>query len=218
MVVVGVAVAVGVGVAAGVAVAVSYTDDEKRALPMRFAYADPPYLGCCKLYEHAHFGGGCWDEIDTHQQLIDRLRSEFPDGWALSLSSTSLGRILPLCGSDIRIGAWVKTFCAFKRNVRPAYAWEPVIFAGGRNPSRGHSHPPPPKNGKATTPKDFIAEPITLRKGLTGAKPERVCGWICDLLGVTPGDTMIDLFVGTGAMTRVAADRTARSEQPVKTK
>jgi hypothetical protein len=25
---------------------------------LRMAYADPPYLGCCKLYDHAHHGGG----------------------------------------------------------------------------------------------------------------------------------------------------------------
>ncbi len=174
----------------------------------RFAYADPPYLGCCGLYDHAHHGGGCWDDIATHAQLVTRLRDEYPDGWALSASSVSLAKILPLC-EGARVAAWVKTFCAFKRGVRPAYAWEPVLFVGGRNPSKGHAHPPPLKGGKQTTPKDFIAEPITLRKGLTGAKPERVCEWICDLLGVLPGDEVVDLFVGTGAMSRVAARRCA---------
>lgn len=47
-----------------------------------------------------------------------------------------------------------------------------------------------------------LAEPITLRRGLTGAKPERFCRWVLDLLGVD-GDTVEDLFPGTGVMSRV---------------
>src|SRR5581483_8721042 len=150
---------------------------------MRFAYADPPYLGCCGLYDHHHPDGRCWDHLSTHDALIDHLVNGWPDGWALSLSSTSLQAILPLCPEDVRVAAWVKPFCAFKRGVRPAYSWEPVIFWRGRNPSAGHPHPPPVKDGAQTTPKDFLAEGITLKKGLTGAKPYRFCEWICELLG-----------------------------------
>jgi hypothetical protein len=105
------------------------------------------------------------------------------------------------------VASWVKSFCAFKRGVRPAYSWEPVIFWRGRNPGSGHPHPPPLKGGKQTTPKDHIVEPITLQKGLTGAKPERVCGWVLDLLGALPGDTVDDIFPGTGIMGRVAAGK-----------
>ncbi len=110
---------------------------------------------------------------------------------------------------DARVAAWVKPFCAFKRNVRPAYGWEPVIFWRGRNPGRGFPHPPPLRNGKQTTPKDFIAESITLRRGLTGAKPEAFCYWVLQLLNVQPGDEVIDLYPGTGAMGRVASLVTA---------
>lgn len=175
---------------------------------MKFAYADPPYLGCCSLYGHDH-RPGCWDEIETHRALVARLVSEYPDGWAMSATSSSLRRLLPECPSDVRVGAWVKPFCSFKRGVRPAYAWEPVIYWRGRNPRSGHPHPPPPKGGKQTTPKDFIAECITLKKGLTGAKPEKFCAWVLDLLGVLPGDEVHDLFPGTGVMGRVALTRTA---------
>jgi hypothetical protein len=177
---------------------------------MRFAYSDPPYYGCCALYNHHHPDGRCWDDIDTYRLHVETLTTDFPDGWALSASSPSLRVLLPLCPPDVRIGAWVKSFCAFKRNVRPAYAWEPVIFRGGRNPVNGHSHPPPEKNGKQTTPKDFIIEPITLKKGLTGAKPERVCSWILDLLNVGAEDEVVDLFPGTGIMGRVAMARSER--------
>lgn len=184
---------------------------------MKFAYADPPYLGCCRLYDHYHPDDRCWDDLSTHMALIERLVREFPDGWALSCTSGSLRSLLPLCPDDSRVGPWVKTFGAFKRGVRPAYMWEPVIFRGGRNPSNGYSHKPPEKNGKQTTPKDFaiisagdlLAEPITLKKGLTGAKPEAFCEWVLDLLNVLPGDEVVDLFPGTGTMGRVASELVA---------
>lgn len=178
---------------------------------MRFAYADPPYLGCCRLYDHHHPDGRCWDDVETHRLLIARLVREYPDGWALSATSVSLRQMLPLCPPDVRVGAWVKPFHAYKKGVRPAYAWEPVIYRGGRN-----SNPPaPPKGGKAITPKDFIACNITLKKGLTGAKPEAVCEWVMDLLNVLPGDELVDLYPGTGVMGRLAAARTATDEEAV---
>ena len=184
-------------------------------MSLRLAYADPPYLGCCGLYDHHHGDPyGCWDNADTHRQLIDWLVSEFPDGWALSATSSSLRTLLPMCPPDVRVGSWCKTFSAFKKGVRPAYAWEPVIFWRGRNPNAGHPHAPPEKGGKQNTPKDFfetwdqaggILSPITLKKGLTGAKPEAVCSWVLDLLNVQPGDEVVDIFPGTGVMSRVAA-------------
>ena len=60
-----------------------------------------------------------------HALLIAHL--ETFDAWALSCSSPSLPRILPLCPEDIRVMAWVKPFASFKKDVNPAYAWEPVI-------------------------------------------------------------------------------------------
>lgn len=158
---------------------------------MRFAYADPPYLGCCKLYDHFHGDdGGCWDDLDTHRQLIDRLVGEYPDGWALSGTSGSLRPLLPLCPDDVRVAAWVKPFAAFKPNVGVAYAWEPVIFRGGRK--RERSQP---------TVRDWVAENITLKRGLTGAKPTAFVHWLLDVLNVAEGDTVDDLFVGSGAVT-----------------
>jgi len=174
-----------------------------------FAFADPPYLGCCKLYGHHHpagdrpFDGRCWDEPETHQLLIEWLVDTFPDGWALCASAPSLRTLLPFTPDHVRIAPWVKTFCAFKKGVRPAYAWEPVLFHSRRNPP--HSpHAPPVKNGEQNTPKDFYAGPITLMKGLTGAKSEDFCAWVLSLLNVLPGDNVTDVFVGTGSMTRVS--------------
>jgi hypothetical protein len=184
---------------------------------MRFAYSDPPYLGQGKRYVAHHPDALLWDKIETHAAHIEMLCATYPDGWAMSCSSPSLRHLLPLCPDDCRIGPWVKPFHVYKKGVRPAYAWEPVIYRGGRN----KNHPPPPKGGKATTPKDFLVESdpfldeivramqadevvianITLRRGLTGAKPEKFCFWIFDLLGMRPDDEFHDLFPGTGAVT-----------------
>lgn len=175
---------------------------------MKFAYSDPPYFGCCEKYDHFHPNGKCWDDVETYRLHIQHLTTTYPDGWALSASSVSLRVLLPLCPPNVRIGSWVKPFSVFKKGVRPAYAWEPVIFYGGRNPSNGHKHPPPLKGGQQTTPKDFLAESITLKKGLTGAKPEKFCRWVLQLLNVQSGDEVVDLFPGTGIMGRVAREVT----------
>ena len=165
---------------------------------MRFAYADPPYLGQgIKHYGDRHPEAGVWDSVDAHRDLIGRLVDEYPDGWALSLSTPSLATMLAMCPQGVRVGSWVKPFAAFKRNVRIAYTWEPVIWSGGRLSS---------KDG-ATPNRDHIAEPITMQKGFPGAKPERFCSWVLDLLGWMPGDEVDDLFPGTGVMGRVVEAR-----------
>lgn len=159
---------------------------------MRFAYADPPYLGCCKLYDHHHGDDDrCWDEPETHRLLIERLCDEYPDGWALSLHAPSLRVILPMTPDDCRVGAWTKPFAFFKKGVNPAYTWEPVIFRGGRK--RSNDQP---------TRRDHVAANATLLRGFPGAKPDEFCWWVFDLLGMEPDDTFVDLFEGSGAVKR----------------
>lgn len=156
---------------------------------MRLGYADPPYIGCAHLYkDHPDFGG----EVD-HAQLVDRLQSEF-DGWVLHASATphSLAVLAPLVEkTGARWMSWVKGFAAFKRNVSVAYAWEPVIVKPARKPVVS----------KRLVMRDWIECPITLRRGLTGAKPEKVCHWAFEVVGAHPDDELIDLFPGTGAVT-----------------
>ena len=154
---------------------------------MRFCYADPPYLGCGALYAEHHADAAVWNTEQAHRQLIGRMVAEYPDGWALSASSPSLQTILPMCPADCRVLAWVKPFAVFKPNVGVAYAWEPVIVRGGRRRSRAQR-----------TIRDWLAAEITLRKGLTGAKPPEFAHWLLDVLNVQPGDQMDDLFPGTG--------------------
>ncbi|MCC6942297.1 MAG: hypothetical protein IT551_11905, partial [Novosphingobium sp.] len=77
---------------------------------MKFAYADPPYLGLAeKFYGHLHAEAAAYDDPETHRTLIARMTDEY-DGWALSLHLPSLGVILPMCPPDARVGAWVKPF------------------------------------------------------------------------------------------------------------
>lgn len=153
---------------------------------MRFAYADPPYVGCGHRYDEKR-------EVD-HPELIARLVSEYPDGWALSCHTPSLRTLLPLCPDDTRTMAWVKPFAVFKANVGVAYAWEPVLVRGGRKRTR-----------EQPTVRDWVSESITLRRGLVGAKPDAFCRWLLDVLNFQDGDTLDDLFPGTGTMTAAAA-------------
>lgn len=158
---------------------------------MKFAYADPPYLGCSKKHYGDHPDHAVYDTLRGHQALLDRLVSEFPDGWALSCTSGNLKDILPLCPKGGRVAAWVKPFASFKVNVNPAYAWEPVIFMGGRKRSRD-----------CATVRDWVAANITLRKGVSGAKPPQFCWWLFDLLGMEPEDEFHDLFHGSGSVAK----------------
>ena len=150
---------------------------------MKFAYADPPYIGQAKKHYNS-------EEVD-HAELIQKLMRDFPDGWALSCSSPSLKTILNLCPDNVRVMAWVKPFCSFKPNVNPAYAWESVIVYGGRK--RGRDKP---------TVRDFISANITLKKGVHGAKPKEFCFWLFEVLGIEKEDELIDLFVGSGIVSR----------------
>jgi hypothetical protein len=159
--------------------------------PLRGAVADPPYIGQSKKHygDHPDYAG----EVD-HAALVQRLQGY--DCWALCLSSPSLHICLDHCrdhgldlmAGDIRVMAWAKSFAAFKRNVRVAYAWEPVIVkVAERLPA-------------AIPTRDFIVEPITLKKGLTGVKPEKWSHWLFGAMGLRPTDSLDDLYPGSGAI------------------
>ena len=157
---------------------------------MKFAYADPPYYGMAvKFYGKMHPEAAVYDTLDGHRALIDRLCSEFPDGWALSMASRNLRDILPLCPPEARVCAWVKGFASFKPGVQLQHAWEPVVLMGGRKRERLHCV------------RDWFSEPMTLQRGFQGAKPARVIHWILTMLAAEPEDEIVDLFPGSGAVT-----------------
>ena len=147
-------------------------------------YADPPYLGQARKHYNS-------DEVD-HKQLI--LELETYDGWALSCSSPSLKVLIPMVNEitlNYRVGVWVKPFCSFKPNVNPAYAWESVIFKPARNRGRN-----------MMTVRDWVSANITLKKGLSGAKPDAFSFWLFEILGAEPSDEFIDMFPGTRSVSK----------------
>jgi len=158
----------------------------------KFAYADPPYLGCAHLYPE-HPDAARWDDPASHVALMAQMDASF-DGWAMSASAPSLRDLLPASPAGTRVAAWVKPFAAFKRNVRVAYTWEPVLF---------HRHLP--RRPDEPVGRDHLSASITLRRGFTGAKPEAFARWIMDLLGALPTDEIIDLFPGSGAVGAIFA-------------
>ena len=162
---------------------------------MRFAYADPPYIGQAKKHyrKHPDFAG----EVD-HAALVDRLVSDYPDGWALSLSCKSLQHILALCPPCVRVMAWTKPMTPILPGIRLQYGWEPVILCGGRQGKHVKGDP---------MLRDYLAaSPVgyTFRKRpdghVIGRKPDAFAAWVFRCLGAQQGDTLDDLFPGTGAI------------------
>lgn len=156
---------------------------------MYFAYADPPYFGNGKRRYKEHPEAHIWDGKQAHFDLVARLTKEYPDGWALSCNPSDLAWLLPACPPDVRVAAWIKTF----HQIRPTtvqYAWEPVIFRGGRlNPKR------------KPMVRDWHSSTATKRKGTIGAKPDSFNAWVLDLLAYDPTiDVVDDLFPGSNGM------------------
>lgn len=156
---------------------------------MRFAWADPPYFGMgAKLYGELHPEAADWDDKETHFALIEKLTSEYPDGWALACNPRDLRWLLPACPDTARVAAWTKTY----HQIRPTsvqYAWEPVIWHGGRSLPK-----------RSPMVRDWLSCAVTRMRGTPGAKPDIYNRWIADLLGYQDGDTIDDLFPGSGGM------------------
>ena len=96
------------------------------------------------------------------------------------------------------MGAACKDFCQI-RTLRVQYAWEPAYLAR--------------QAGLTSDPGWLTADGIVrdwinygnrpaarTADSLTGRKPMAFSAWVFDLLGAEPGDTLDDLFPGTGAV------------------
>lgn len=187
--------------------------------------ADPPYPGmAAKHYRHhPDFAG----EVD-HVKLLHQLHTEF-DGWVLHTSASALPLVvrwadqvgLPPAVEDprgYRVMAWTKPFAAFKPGVPVAYTWEPALVVPARTPivsgrivMRDHLEEPEFVN-------DAVREPMAMRRGLSGVKPDRVCRWAFEMMGAEPTDVLVDMFPGSGAVTfaweRWRADCTGTFDGP----
>jgi hypothetical protein len=168
--------------------------------PLRLAYADPPYPGNAWLYRgHIDYAG----EVD-HAALIERLMGY--DGWALSTSAKALPAVLRLCPAGVRVAAW-------HRGPRPTpswhplNAWEPVIYQPARPVDTAHAA------GRRVDSLICGVTPVTTRPGrVIGAKPAPFCRWVFDLVGAAAGDSLDDLFPGSGAVGRAWALYTTRAD------
>jgi hypothetical protein len=153
--------------------------------PGVFAYADPPYPGLSRKYygDEPTYAG----EVD-HEKLIASLEYSRYAGWALSTSEKALRTVLPMCPAGARVCAWTKPHGVPSTTRGIHGAWEPVIVVGGRQRRpgvRNHLSALPARLGGST---------------LMGRKPLAFSVWLFALLGMQPGDTLIDLFPGSGAV------------------
>ena len=153
---------------------------------MTFAYADPPYPNLAHLYPEN-------TEVD-HPKLIRQLQATYPDGWALSTNERSLRDILHLCPPNARICAWLKA-ARPHRHARLLTNWEPLIVVGGRK--------------QRTEQSDTVKTALIARGrfrahpgAMIGMKPPAYAVWMFQLLGASSGDTFVDLYPGSGAVTR----------------
>jgi hypothetical protein len=157
--------------------------------PRRFAYADPPYPGLARRY----YGP---DAVEVnHRLLIGTLMRDYPDGWALSTSSDpGLQLVLPMCPAGVRVASWHR---GERRGVshRPRRSWEPLIVWGGR--------------ARRIEPTEACSDTLTWGGrqnshpgALMGMKPAAFCEWMFAQLGAMRGDTLDDIFPGSGAVSR----------------
>lgn len=158
---------------------------------MRFAYADPPYPELARrYYDH--------DEVN-HAELIARLVRDFPDGWALSTSSKALRLVLSLVPHDVTVdvAVWVNGSRPGVRAHQARDAYEVVLIAGGRPLELG---------AKDALDNVLVwhrnARQRTHPGALIGMKPAAFCEWLFRMLGAEPGDELVDMFPGSGAVSR----------------
>lgn len=153
---------------------------------MRFAYADPPYPGMARKY---------YGTVEVnHELLIGTLEREYPSGWALSTSAAALQHILSMCPAGVRVACWVRGARPGK-SWFPRVAWEPLIVSGGR----------PRRIGVAEYSRDVLVwggRQNSHPGALIGMKSAAFAEWVFEQLGAQRGDSLDDIFPGSGIISR----------------
>lgn len=160
--------------------------------PGVFWYFDPGYIGkCAQFYsDQPDFQG----EID-HVELISRANAALSArrilGWALSAAVTmeSLQVIVPLLPAFARMASWQKPRAVPPTTRGLHNIWEALFIVGGRQLQPG-------------VPDALSASAARSWGDLPGRKPLAFAAWLFDCLGMLPGDTLVDPYVGTGAISR----------------
>lgn len=160
---------------------------------MRIAYADPPFPGQAGLYADQP---GTVGEVD-HAALLREL--ETYDGWALSTSSDpGLRLILPLCPVGVKVCPWVKPRGVDKKSRGLNRTWEPLIVSPARRDRPGM--------------RDWLKAHAARGGGtLIGRKPLAFCRFMFRAVGLRPGDSLADLYPGTGIVGRAWAEASRSS-------
>ncbi len=159
-------------------------------LPMKMAYADPPYPGKAWMYKsQASYRG----EVD-HRALVSSL--QLYDGWAISTSEAGLCMVLSLCKElaedpgAVHVCPWTKPIGAASTTRGMHNTWEPLIVKPGRELQPGF------RDWLSTPPAKDRANP------LIGRKPLKFCTFLFRCLGLCAGDELADLYPGTGIVGR----------------
>ena len=190
---------------------------------MNLAIADPPYppligVGGRKNRASRWYGNGQrsatdrpadrhdkaheWDDPARHRQLLLELMKDF-DGWAIATSPDGLHAYDPLPAA-CRVMAWVKP------NGQPGAhrlrsTWEPVIIYP---PERRRSN----RGGRGAIPDHLIR---SAPRGFRGAKPIEWTDWVLSALSYDPTcDVVVDLFPGSGELSRAVSRHHQRLELP----
>jgi hypothetical protein len=106
----------------------------------------------------------------------------------------SLQPLLGVCPAGVRVAAWCKPFSGVRPFVRARFGWEPVIYST----SLAWEHGPQfvdyliADGNRSSLGRDLFP----------GRKPEAFAAWVADLVGARPGDELVDLFPGSGDVTR----------------
>lgn len=182
---------------------------------LRLAIADPPYppfvgSGGRKNRASRWYGDGQrsrtdrpsdrhpeaaeWDDPARHRRLLLDLLDTY-DGFAIATSPDGLaayGTLPPAA----RLLVWVKPN-AQPGSHRLRSMWEPVILYP---PAARRSN----RNGAGMVP-DVLTAPAP--GGFIGAKPPAWVEWVLDALGYVEGDTVVDLFPGSGGVGAALAAR-----------
>ncbi len=151
----------------------------------RFGYADPPYPGLARRYYDC-------DEVD-HVELVARLVRTYPGGWALSTSAEALRWVLALCPPRTRVCSWFRGARPARARA-PLSAWEPLLICGGR--------PLAQRVDDVLVCNAVASRPRSHPGALVGMKPPTFAVWMFRLLGAEPGDSLDDLYPGSGAVGR----------------
>ena len=178
--------------------------------PLRLAYADPPYPGKASIYrDHPDFAG----EVD-HRELLSRLARY--DGWALSTSAAAVPAIAALCVAEdlgARLAIWVRPPRPHA-TARIRTGYEALFLRPARRVVRARTTrlldqvgTEGVAVGSALRVTDVLIGVAargrpTLPTSVVGMKSPAFCEWVFRLLGALPGDSLADLYPGSGIVGR----------------